>query len=64
MGAEIGDDNPTKQLAKQHQVKISEAVENQIDKITEGAILDSFATASYGGVPLWYVRQMKRPGTG
>ena len=37
MGIVVDYGNPTKQLTKQHQVLISEAVENEIDKIVEGA---------------------------
>ena len=36
MGTVVGDGNPTEQLTKQHQVLISEAVKNEIDKISEG----------------------------
>ena len=38
MGAVVDEGGPTKQLTKQHQVLISEAVKNEIDKITEGTI--------------------------
>ena len=41
----VDEGSPTKQLTKQDQVLISEAVENEIDKITEGFIpefCDSF----------------------
>ena len=38
MGAVVDEGGPTKQLTKQHQVLISESVENENDKITEGAI--------------------------
>ena len=51
-------------LTKQHQVLISEAVENEIDKIAEGVIPEFRFSFVKWGVPLWYVRQMRRPGTG
>ena len=38
MGAVVDKEGPTKQLARQDQVLISEAMENEIDKITEGVI--------------------------
>ena len=38
MGAVVDDGSSTKQRTKQHQVLISEAVENEIEKITEGVI--------------------------
>ena len=38
MGVVVDEGSSTKQLTKQHQVLSSEAVENEIDKITEGVI--------------------------
>ena len=63
MGAAVDEESPRKQLTKQHQVLISESVENEIDKITEGIITEFHDSFVRGGA-LWCAWQMRHPRTG
>ena len=61
MGAVMDEGGPTKQLTKQQQVLISEAVDNEINKITEGVIpefRDSFV--KWGAVVLCAANEASR----
>ena len=59
----VDDGSLTKQLTKQHQVLISEAVENEIDKIAEG-VISEFRDSFVRWGSLWCARRMRHPENG